>query len=274
MWWTWLREVMVRGVGCIVVLVPYLGLQVMVNRNGRKQKRGTPRNNTTQQPPQTTTTTQYYGWRKFCTAEPPGAADTHTDTDLAWCHQRPFPSLYSHIQSAHWGVGFLRYWRWKQLPNFLLAAPALLLTLQGTRRYCSHFFSSASSPANESGRAPSGALPLLGYHLQWLVLGAFTLLVAHVQVCVISMYTHTPQFLLTHRHIHVYARQIATRLLGAACPSLYWHVALRLLEEERGTAGSSRPDRPRFGFRRVFVAYCVLYNVLGPLLHCNFLPWT
>lgn len=53
---------------------------------------------------------------------------------MAWC-RRPVPNLYSHIQSAYWGVGFLRYWQWKQLPNFLLAAPALLLTACGAGRY-------------------------------------------------------------------------------------------------------------------------------------------
>lgn len=86
------------------------------------------------------------------------------------------------------------------------------------------------------------------------------------------MHIHTK---ITTRH----TTQIATRLLGAACPPLYWYVALRLLEEEREQQAPQGPRRDargpgRFGFRRVFVAYCVLYNVLGPLLHCNFLPWT
>ncbi len=95
---------------------------------------------------------------------------------MAWCQARPFPSLYSHIQGEYWGVGLLRYWRWRQLPNFLLAAPALLLTAQGAGRYFSALL--LQRPAKDALGPPS----LLGYHLQWLVLGAFTLLVAHVQV--------------------------------------------------------------------------------------------
>ena len=43
-----------------------------------------------------------------------------------WCH-RLLPDLYSHVQSKYWGVGALRYYQWRQLPNFALAAPALCL---------------------------------------------------------------------------------------------------------------------------------------------------
>ncbi|KAK4395856.1 GPI mannosyltransferase 2 [Sesamum angolense] len=45
-----------------------------------------------------------------------------------WCKAR-LPFLYNYIQSHYWGVGFLRYFRVKQLPNFLLASPILSLAL-------------------------------------------------------------------------------------------------------------------------------------------------
>ncbi|KAG6404062.1 hypothetical protein SASPL_136299 [Salvia splendens] len=45
-----------------------------------------------------------------------------------WCKAR-LPLLYNYIQSRYWGVGFLRYFQVKQLPNFLLASPILSLAL-------------------------------------------------------------------------------------------------------------------------------------------------
>lgn len=75
--------------------------------------------------------------------------------------------------------------------------------------------------------------------------------------------------------------QIATRLLGAACPPLYWFLALSLLDEEeqrqtRETRGAKAVGKQsvRGRLATCVIAYCVVYNVLGPLLHCNFLPWT
>ncbi|KAL0732686.1 hypothetical protein Bca4012_008895 [Brassica carinata] len=62
----------------------------------------------------------------------------HTDTNIChgrkldelrpWCKAK-VPLLYNFIQSHYWGVGFLRYFEFKQLPNFLLASPILSLAV-------------------------------------------------------------------------------------------------------------------------------------------------
>jgi phosphatidylinositol glycan class V len=38
---------------------------------------------------------------------------------LVWCGQAP----YGYVQAKYWGVGFLRYWKLRQLPNLMLAVP-------------------------------------------------------------------------------------------------------------------------------------------------------
>ena len=70
---------------------------------------------------------QYFGYAQFC------SESEHTTGSLStppppWCHWR-LPLPYFYIQQHYWDVGFMRYYQWKQIPNFALAAPMFLLCL-------------------------------------------------------------------------------------------------------------------------------------------------
>ena len=86
---------------------------------------------------------QYYAFRLFCHHQPLYPQDTPSiiqdyllnknftlpgEQIPKWC-EHIIPFSYSAIQSQYWNVGFLQYFQWKQLPNFLLATPVLILVL-------------------------------------------------------------------------------------------------------------------------------------------------
>lgn len=67
---------------------------------------------------------QYYGFVQFC-----GSAE-----NSPWCDS--YLSLpYSYIQKHYWNVGFFKYYEFKQLPNFFLAMPIVLIGALGILDY-------------------------------------------------------------------------------------------------------------------------------------------
>lgn len=160
------------------------------------------------------------------------------------------PGVYAHVQAEHWDVGLLRYWQPKHAAQFLLAAPVLALAasvvVEFVRAYtlqrvvddvllparslllpclrpprrrgggqCTAAGKGSGSDGDSGSRcgdspgvappedaattAALPATPMLPHVLHLALLATTALLVLHVQV--------------------------ATRVLGAACPVLYWHAA-------------------------------------------------
>ena len=75
---------------------------------------------------------QLYGYVLYCI---PQADVTHDSAYSPWC-DKLIPLPYSYIQDSYWNVGFLRYFELKQIPNFLLATPMILLSSCAVLIYC------------------------------------------------------------------------------------------------------------------------------------------
>lgn len=133
-----------------------------------------------------------------------GAASA-VSADRPWCSSAipNVSAMYMFIQKEYWNVGLFRYYEWKQLPNFVLAAPMLLLSGHGL---ATHFWSRFARPSKPKALLPPRATT---YYVHWLFLTVNALLVVHIQV--------------------------TTRLL-CACPPVFWAPAAYLMEPSRPAA--------------------------------------
>ena len=156
---------------------------------------------------------------------------------------RRWPDVYQHVQAEYWGVGFLRYYQLRQLPNFALAAPTLLAcaracaaaAAQSSRRHwrAPGALIARGELADTARRAPPGTVL---YLVHWTALTLIGLLLSNVQV--------------------------TTRLVAAGCPGATWFFSGAL---------SSRRSGSRW--KRAARAYVVAFAAAGTVAHATFLPF-
>ncbi|KCV71238.1 hypothetical protein H696_02188 [Fonticula alba] len=168
-----------------------------------------------------------HGYREFCTPEAVAGASAAGLTPRPWC-TNTLPLIYGFIQKEYWDVGLFRYWRVGQIPNFVLALPAMLLAGYTAwrvvpplwRRWASlGLLTAAKAPAGEPVDVPLLARHDLQFELHphlmlWFVAHLAILLSAHVQI------------------IHRFA---------APFPAAYWVVASMLLPGEDSAQAPSTP---------------------------------
>ncbi|KAL1743138.1 glycosyltransferase family 76 protein [Schizophyllum fasciatum] len=174
---------------------------------------------------------QYTGYRAFCT----------TSNKPEWCNNA-LPLIYSHVQSAYWNVGFLRYWTLQQLPNFVIAAPPLACILSFAfwhlrRMMPVHILSFKKYATNAK------PTPVARPHSPFLS-PALTPHVLHA--------TFMALILLFASHVQIVLR------FAAAMPTTYWAAAWLMAHH------------PRAG--RAWVAWSVVWGALSVLLWVAFLP--
>ena len=186
---------------------------------------------------------QYEIYRTFCKLSHVVLESNH------WCNNL-VPFSYTYIQQYYWNVGFLRYWEMKQLPNFLLAAPIVMIVFIQVRIFLNHlqardtiFFLGFIDVIRTKDKTKSGEFikpsKLFVYLVHCLFLTIHGLLGFHVQ--------------------------ILTRMLCSSSPIIYWACANLLFEYHKNN------KRTR---SKMITMYLLIYVFVGTLLHCNFYPWT
>ena len=214
----------------------------------------------------------YQGYNIHCT---PQSSTLHPE----WCRHATRFSLYAYVQRKHWNVGLFRYYELKQTPNFILAAPVLVLSSWAaatwirrslTRHklvFIRSFFDRIESIVRwayialgtsvmvsnkDTDRVSTHFLPEkddTGLLLGAILLPYYAILFGFVLVGL---------FLA-----HV---QISTRLICSSCPAFYWFIAILYIKNNKPISNIST--------RWLLFFYFSLYNFLGVIMHVNWLPWT
>jgi GPI mannosyltransferase 2 len=158
-----------------------------------------------------------------------------------WCHQT-LPSLYSFVQRKYWNVGFLRYWELRQIPNFAMAAPPMLLLLWSASTHLKItipvLFSLSKQDAGAKHQKVLQQTPGLFVNLSTIPHAIHALVFSFL--------------ILLTSHVQIILR------LAASMPFLYWSAARLLLEH------------PKLG--KWWVRWSIIWGLVGVVNWGVFLP--
>ncbi|KAL1199022.1 hypothetical protein V5N11_028361 [Cardamine amara subsp. amara] len=207
-----------------------------------------------------------------------------------WCKGR-IPLLYSFIQSHYWGVGFLKYFQFKQLPNFLLASPILSLAVCSIMSYVKsrpELFISLGFQATNNEKRSAARLYSLKDAVETEVKTSTNegnrgirqrkpSKKKEVTVTNVAVEFNSPEKsgyfsadvfpfvvhlgLMAATAFFIMHVQVATRFLSAS-PPLYWFASYLI----------ASPKHSKWGY--LIWSYCAAYVLLGTLLFSNFYPFT
>lgn len=172
---------------------------------------------------------QYHAYLSFC-------HDSFSRPE--WC-ERAVPLIYSYVQERYWGVGFLKYWKISQIPNFVLGAPPLILLICTSS---THIFEvrpqiarrkekTQNLPPTPPHFAPIYKLDILPYAIHALVFSLILLFASHTQIVL---------------------------RLASSLPFTHWAAAALFIE------------RPKIA--RIWIAWSVIWGAMSCILWGVFLP--
>ncbi|XP_077230266.1 uncharacterized protein LOC143863480 isoform X2 [Tasmannia lanceolata] len=234
---------------------------------------------------------QAYGYFNLCLG-------SLSDELRPWCKTR-VPLFYDYLQSQYWGVGFLRYFQLKQLPNFLLASPILSLAVCSIIQYAKLRPAILSTLGFRASQEEKNIAAVL-YHVRTdrrvkgvpISKKSFSPKALRVDlklrqrkkakekesdslqdplpsdpskqgyssILVLPFILHL-WFMAAVAFLFMHV-QVATRFLSAS-PPLYWCASYLMVSPGKGKRG---------GY--LIWTYCVAYILLGSLLFSNFYPLT
>lgn len=181
----------------------------------------------------------------------------HSKHNQSWC-AKEIPVAYSYVQEHYWNVGFLRYYEFKQIPNFVLATPILALVICNCllylKRNCSrnvlHLFSFKR---------------LYEKSKNFNILYETTLFVFVIHAFTFSL------FCLFFVHI-----QVSTRMLCSSTPFVYWISAFHLQNTnfKNDVLKSFFFGKFSSNLEKFIKLYFMSYFFIGTILFCNYLPFT
>jgi len=208
------------------------------------------------------------------------------DDPSSWCKEEP-PVSYWFVQTNYWSNGFLQYWEIKQLPNFLLATPAIGLVLW----HSYHFVLVHKDFCKRLGLIDNNLLglprkPVLAVR-QHKVLP---------RECFVYVVHATALAIFGLFFINV---QVVTRLLASSSPILPWLAALMTTRQDKQLVpidednteetlykvecrGNMDSNTDTILFQEQLdgdsaqwvMMYFLGYTMIGTVLFSNHLPWT
>lgn len=226
---------------------------------------------------------QIYNYIKFCISSDKSLLPVHilqyaTENNLVlpgttgsiWCNVT-VPLAYSYVQKTYWNVGFLKYYQFKQIPNFILACPIFYIMLRCIKEFtCEYKDELYMLGLFNSKRKNGNTVKVKKYPLSMFVFVVHGLFLT--MVCIFF--------------IHI---QVSTRLLASASPLIYWYCALIMSHKSINYTylGYENEENVCCKWKVFFLSqkqytlqdklvlfYFIGYTVIGCLLFSNFLPWT
>ncbi|KAF9963204.1 hypothetical protein BGZ70_007572 [Mortierella alpina] len=173
---------------------------------------------------------QAYGYSLYC-------LEKSNLEQREWCGSTA-PLVYTYVQDKYWNVGFMRYYEVKQIPNFLMAAPMVILSASGIACYARYdprrmLTLGRLSSVSQTSVPSFMSLATYPYIVLWAVLLMSSITTMHIQ--------------------------IITRAFSCM-PPVYWYAAHQFETQAKG------------GWTKTVTTFFVMYGLIGIVLFANFFP--